>query len=89
METTGTHFYSTHFMEALLRNEEHYDFSQVTRWHMKAASLHHIESIFDLKLLFIPINKGGDHWIFIMVDMSLGKIGLWEPFGANPTEKNV
>ena len=74
-----TAFYSTHFMTKLLS-----DSSGVMTWHLQMARSHNIDSIFDLEMIFIPINVKNVHWIFVMVDMKTKQIGLWDSCGKEP-----
>ena len=88
-EQTIEHIHQTYVDEDILDiadcggggKQDFYDFNRVKTWHESAAKSRGIASIFDLKRLFIPIHKNGNHWLFTMVDMDSKAIGLWEPFG--------
>ncbi len=81
MNDNGTLFYDTHFTSALISG----GFNQVRKWSAKAAKSRGVNSIFDLKKLFIPIHKNGNHWLFVMVDMGSEVIGLWDFLGFDST----
>ena len=66
MNNNGTHFYTAHFVSTLISLG-----MNLGPWHSKALqSCGIIPNIFELKRLFFPIHKDGNHWLFIMVDIS-------------------
>jgi len=94
-ERKGIYFASTHFLNKLIRfecgsdeeDQEFYKFSRMKKWHRKTANFLGIASIFCLDRLFFPINVNKSHWIFVMADMKLNQIGLWDPYGLNSDNK--
>eukprot|EP00985_Skeletonema_marinoi_P005319 scaffold2291_cov149-Skeletonema_marinoi.AAC.2 len=68
-------------------DQEFYKFSRMKKWHRKTANFLGIASIFCLDRLFFPINVNKSHWIFVMADMKLNQIGLWDPYGLNSDNK--
>lgn len=63
-------------------DQDFYDFGRVATWHEQVVASCGVNSIFDLKMLFIPVHKNGNHWNFIKVDMASKQIGIWEPYGC-------
>ena len=75
------HAYSSFFFSRLLREGEmnpQYDFSGVQRWHTRIEA-----GIFNLRELFVPINKDNSHWLLLRVDFEASEITLWDSLGSN------
>jgi len=87
-------FLSSHFMSQLIKhkpdlrgsvniNEPFYKFDRVSRWTAANKLPGQAKSIFDFETLYIPINKGLNHWIFIWVHIESKELRLYDGKFAN------
>ena len=68
------HFYSSFFFTRLLQHG--YNFQEVTRWAGRIPDgLHSIDE------LYVPINKGNAHWLFLRVHFPTKTIALYDSMG--------
>ena len=71
----SSHIFSTHFMTQLL-----IDLSCVKSWHQKISRI--------VKFLYIPIHKGGNHWLLSRIDFKEKQILLWNSSPKNEDHSN-
>ena len=75
-----THCYSTHFFTRLRPPGGDYCYSNVTRWGRRVRA--RIDDGWDgLRVLYVPINIGNMHWVFIRVDMQRKRVELYDSQG--------
>ena len=75
-----THCYSTHFFTRLRPPGGDYCYSNVTRWSRRIRT--QIDDGWQgLRVLYVPINIGNMHWVFIRVDMSRKRVELYDSQG--------
>ena len=83
----GIHSYDSHFMDHLLDVDEAgvpagYKYNNVRRYHRRIE-----EDFWELSQLFIPINKGRNHWLFARVVFENKSIEIWDSLGADEDSK--
>ena len=89
-----THVFQTHFFTRLREGGE-YRYRNVARWGRRISQRLREEidgNIVDgwdrLEVLYVPINIGNWHWVFIRVDMSRKAIELYDSQGyAKPSSR--
>ena len=81
------HVFPTHFFTRL-RTGGQYRFSNVERWGRRVSQRlreevdgHIVDGWDRLEVLYVPINIGNWHWVFIRVDMSCKAIELYDSQG--------
>jgi hypothetical protein len=83
-ERRRCHFLTSQFWK-ILYNQDHsdsniqgkYAYKGVRTWRNRVPG----KDVFSLDKLFIPINQGGDHWVFVVVFVQQKRIGFWDSFG--------
>ena len=75
-----THCYSTHFFTRLRPPGGDYCYSNVTQWSRRIGTLTE-DGWNGLRVLYVPINIGNMHWVFIRVDMRRKAIELYDSQG--------
>jgi Ulp1 family protease len=73
------HFLSSQFWK-ILYNQDHsdsniqgkYAYNRVRTWRNSVPG----KDVFSLDKLFIPINQGGQHWVFVVVFVQQKRIGI-------------
>ena len=78
------HCYITYFFQLLLGLETCpiYNYSAVRNW---SSYIDGVPSVFDLRKLYTPINKGGMYWFLLRIRMAEKSIKIWESLGHNET----
>ena len=86
-----THVFQTHFFSRLREGGE-YRYRNVERWGRRISQRlsrrigGHIEDGWErLRVLYVPINIGNWHWVFIRVDMRHKAIELYDSQGSVKT----
>ena len=46
-----------------------------------------VSSVFDLRELYIPINKGGIHWFLLRIRVTEKSVEIWDSLGHNETNQ--
>ncbi len=79
------HSYSSYFFSKLLHEGEEtqrYDFGEVRRWHTNVDC-----GLFNLRELYVPINKDNSHWLLLRVALESKTISIWDSLGWDPSNR--
>ena len=74
------HCFSSFFFTRLLRTG--YNFNEVHRWSNRIPG-----GIQSLQDLYVPINKDGNHWLLLKVNLPQRTIQLWDSLGIQSTNR--
>jgi Ulp1 family protease len=74
-EGGSIHSFNTFFMVRLYQNEN-YNFNNVARWTKKV-------DIFRQKKVFIPINYKNEHWVLVVIDLTIKTIFFYDGYKGN------
>ena len=78
------HCYITYFFQLLLGLETSpvHNYTAMSNW---SSNIDGVPSVFNLRELFIPINKGDVHWLLLRVQMVEKPIETWDSLGHTET----
>ena len=80
------HCYITYFFQLLLGlgTIRTYNYTAADNW---STNIDGASSVFNLRKLYIPINKGRVHWLLLRVQIAKRSTKLWDSVGHNKTNQ--
>ena len=73
------HAFSAFFWTILLEQDSGYNYHGVRQWGQRVN-----HGIFSLHELYIPVNIGNHHWIFVRMRFKEKMIEVWNSSGLDP-----